>query len=52
VFFHENSSPTSYVYHVAVYEGNGRIVSASTPSEGIVREKIYSSDVTFGTITH
>jgi hypothetical protein len=27
-------------------------VSASTPSEGIVREKIYSSHVTFGTITH
>ena len=52
VFFHETSSPTSYVYHVAVYEGNGRIVSASTPSEGIVREKIYSSHVTFGTITH
>jgi cell wall-associated NlpC family hydrolase len=52
VFFHETSSPSSYVYHVAVYEGNGRIVSASTPSEGIVREKIYSSDVTFGTITH
>ena len=52
VFFHENSNPSSYVYHVAVYEGNGRIVSAATPSEGIVREKIYSSDVTFGTITH
>jgi cell wall-associated NlpC family hydrolase len=52
VFFHETSSPSSYVYHVAVYEGNDRVVSASTPSEGIVREKIYSSNVTFGTITH
>jgi cell wall-associated NlpC family hydrolase len=52
VFFHENSNPNSYVYHVAVYEGNDRVVSASTPSEGIVQERIYSSNVTFGTITH
>jgi cell wall-associated NlpC family hydrolase len=52
VFFHENSSPDSYVYHVGIYEGNDRMVSAANSSEGIVRQRIWSSDVTFGTITH
>lgn len=52
VFFHDNSSPNSYVYHVAIYEGNNHIVSAADASEGIVWQSIWSSDVTFGTITH
>ena len=52
VFFHENSNPNSYVYHVGVYEGSNRMVSAANASEGIRWQTIWSSDVTFGTITH
>jgi cell wall-associated NlpC family hydrolase len=52
VFFHESSDPNSYVYHVAIYEGGNHIVSAADPSEGIAWQTIWSSDVTFGTITH
>jgi cell wall-associated NlpC family hydrolase len=52
VFFHVDSDPNSYVYHVAIYEGHNHIVSATDPAEGIVRQTIWSSDVTFGTITH
>jgi cell wall-associated NlpC family hydrolase len=52
VFFHENSSPDSYVYHVGVYEGGNSIVSAADAAEGIRSQRIWTSDVTFGTITH
>jgi cell wall-associated NlpC family hydrolase len=52
VFFHEDSDPNSYVYHVAIYEGGNQIVSAVDPGVGIIRQTIWSSDVTFGTITH
>jgi cell wall-associated NlpC family hydrolase len=52
VFYHETSSPTSYVYHVGIYEGGNGVVSAANESEGIVQQSIYSSYVTFGTITH
>jgi len=52
VFFHVNSDPNSYVYHVAIYEGGNHIVSATDPAGGIRWQTIWSSDVTFGTITH
>ena len=52
VFFHEDSDPNSYVYHVAIYEGGNKIVSATDPAQGIIWQTIWSSDVTFGTITH
>lgn len=52
VFFHVDSNPNSYVYHVGVYEGNNHIVSATNPAGGIRWQTIWSSDVTFGTITH
>jgi cell wall-associated NlpC family hydrolase len=52
VFFHVNSNPNSYVYHVGVYEGGNHMVSATDPAGGIRWQTIYSSDVTFGTITH
>jgi cell wall-associated NlpC family hydrolase len=52
VFFHENSNPNSPVYHVAVYEGGNSIVSATDPASGIIWQTIWSSDVTFGTISH
>jgi cell wall-associated NlpC family hydrolase len=52
VFFHENSDPNSYVYHVGIYEGGDSIVAATNPAGGIRSETIYSADVTFGTITH
>ncbi len=52
VFFHDDSNPNSYVYHVAVYEGGGNMVSAVGTGAGIRWQTIWSSDVTFGTITH
>ena len=52
VFFHENSSPDSPVYHVAIYEGSNHIVSAVDRAQGIAWQTIWSLDVTFGTITH
>jgi cell wall-associated NlpC family hydrolase len=52
VFFHVNSDPNSYVYHVAIYEGGNHIVSAANPERGIAWQTIWSADVTFGTITH
>jgi cell wall-associated NlpC family hydrolase len=52
VFFHNNSNPSSYVYHVGIYEGSGGMVSALDPQSGVVRQRIWSSDVTFGAITH
>ncbi len=52
VFFHTNSSPSSPVYHVAVYEGGNQIVSATDPENGIIWQTIWSHDVTFGTISH
>jgi cell wall-associated NlpC family hydrolase len=52
VFFHVNSDPNSYVYHVGVYEGSNQMVSATDPAGGIRWQTIWSSDVTFGTITH
>jgi cell wall-associated NlpC family hydrolase len=52
VFFHENSSPDSYVYHVGIYEGSGHMVSAATSQSGIIWQGIWSSAVTFGTISH
>ena len=51
MFFHVNSNPNSYVYHVGVYEGGGRMVSATNPAGGIRWETIWSRNVTFGTIT-
>jgi cell wall-associated NlpC family hydrolase len=55
VFFHATSSPSSYVYHVGVYEGgNSMMVAAATPSEGVVYQSFTwgGNTVTFGTITH
>ena len=52
VFFHVDSDPDSYVYNVAIYEGHNHIVSATDPAGGIAWQTIWSSDVTFGIITH
>ena len=52
VFFHDNSNPGGYVYHVGIYEGGGDVVSAVSTGSGIRWQNIWSSDVTFGTITH
>jgi peptidoglycan DL-endopeptidase CwlO len=52
VFFHVDSDPNSYVYHVGIYEGGDSVVSAADPAEGITWQTIWSPDVTFGTITH
>lgn len=55
VFFHETSSPSSYVYHVGVYEGgDDMMVAATTYGEGVQLQSFaWAGDtVTFGTITH
>jgi cell wall-associated NlpC family hydrolase len=52
VFFHEDSDPDSPVYHVAIYEGDNHIVSATDPEQGIIWQTIWTPDVTFGTISH
>ena len=49
VFFHDGSG---YVFHVGVYEGANMMVAAATPQDGIRYQSIWSSNVTFGTITH
>jgi cell wall-associated NlpC family hydrolase len=54
VFFHDTSSPSSYVYHVGVYEGGNNMVAATT-SGGTVELQSFTwagDTVTFGTITH
>jgi peptidoglycan DL-endopeptidase CwlO len=54
VFFHDTSAPTSYVYHVGVYEGGDDMVAATTYGEGVQLQSFaWGGDtVTFGTITH
>jgi cell wall-associated NlpC family hydrolase len=54
VFFHTDSDPDSYVYHVGVYEGGEMMVAATTYGEGVQYQDFsWAGDtVTFGTITH
>jgi cell wall-associated NlpC family hydrolase len=55
VFFHDNSNPDSYVYHVGIYEGGGHMVAASSGAGKVIWESIDwapSDTITFGTITH
>ncbi|HEV3381125.1 MAG TPA: C40 family peptidase [Trebonia sp.] len=54
VFFHVDSDPDSYVYHVGVYEGGYGMVAASFGA-GMVIGQSYAwggDTVTFGTFTH
>jgi cell wall-associated NlpC family hydrolase len=54
VFFHVDSDPNSYVYHVGIYEGGNDMVAATTYGGGVEWENFgWAGDtVTFGTITH
>jgi cell wall-associated NlpC family hydrolase len=54
IFFHVSSNPSSYVYHVGVYEGGNYMVVASTGAGRVIWESFtWAGDtVTFGTITH
>jgi cell wall-associated NlpC family hydrolase len=54
VFFHDTSDPSSYVYHVGVYEGGDDMVAATTYGEGVQLQSFtWGGDtVTFGTMTH
>jgi cell wall-associated NlpC family hydrolase len=54
VFFHGRHW---HVYHVGIYEGAGAtgvrtLVAAADPQQGIIFETIWTSRVTFGTLTH
>jgi peptidoglycan DL-endopeptidase CwlO len=54
VFFHVSSDPSSYVYHVGVYEGGNDMVAATTYGGGVEWQSFTwaGNTVTFGTITH
>lgn len=39
-------------YHVAVYQGNNMIVAAATYGEGVKYQRIWTSNVRFGTVLH
>ncbi len=40
VFFHVDSDPNSYVYHVGIYEGGNHMVSATDPASGIIWQRL------------
>lgn len=46
VFFFDE---TGFVYHVALYAGNGMIVEAQNPRTGIVYDRIWSTRIAYGT---
>jgi cell wall-associated NlpC family hydrolase len=54
VFFHVDSNPHSYVYHVGVYEGGNDMVAATTTGSDVKWQNFsWAGDtVTFGTLTH
>jgi cell wall-associated NlpC family hydrolase len=54
VFFHVDSNPNSYVYHVAIYEGGDDMVAATTTGSDVQWQNFsWAGDtVTFGTLTH
>jgi peptidoglycan DL-endopeptidase CwlO len=54
VFFHVSSDPSSYVYHVGVYEGGNDMVAATTYGGGVEWQSFTwaGNTVTFGTTTH
>jgi cell wall-associated NlpC family hydrolase len=54
VFFHVDSNPNSYVYHVGIYEGGDDMVAATTTGSDVQWQNFsWAGDtVTFGTLTH
>ena len=54
VFFHVDSNPNSYVYHVGIYEGGDDMVAATTTGSDVQWQNFsWAGDtVTFGTMTH
>ena len=54
VFFHVDSNPKSYVYHVGIYEGGNDMVAATTTGSDVKWQNFsWAGDtVTFGTLTH
>jgi cell wall-associated NlpC family hydrolase len=54
VFFHVDSNPNSYVYHVGIYEGGNDMVASTTTGSDVQWQNFsWAGDtVTFGTLTH
>jgi cell wall-associated NlpC family hydrolase len=54
VFFHVDSNPNSYVYHVGIYEGGNDMVAATSTGSDVKWQNFsWAGDtVTFGTLTH
>lgn len=54
VFFHVDSDPNSYVYHVGIYEGGNDMVAATTYGSDVQWQNFgWAGDtVSFGTVTH
>lgn len=53
VFFHDTSNPSSFVYHVGLYEGGTSMIAASYRAGRVIWESFRwaGNTVTFGTIT-
>ncbi|XVX18648.1 C40 family peptidase [Actinomycetota bacterium] len=50
VFFHSGSTRySSNVYHVAIWDGSGYIIDASSSKGKVVRRTLWTSNVSFGT---
>ncbi|MCE1177575.1 MAG: C40 family peptidase [Micrococcales bacterium] len=50
VFFHSGSTGySSNVYHVAIWDGSGYIIDASSSKGKVVRRTLWTSNVSFGT---
>ena len=43
---------TGYVYHVGIYTGPGATIAAIDPAEGVNRQTIWTTTVTYGSFTH
>jgi cell wall-associated NlpC family hydrolase len=52
VFFHDNSDPSSYVYHVGIYDGGDTMIVAPTEGQDVQYQNFsWGGDtVTFGTL--
>jgi cell wall-associated NlpC family hydrolase len=48
VFFHSGGG----VFHVGIYAGPNRLWAAATPHDGVRYQSIWSSAVSYGTVTH
>lgn len=49
VFYHDGSG---YTYHVAIFTGGRMTIVAANSRQGVIRERIWDPNVTYGSFTH